>query len=132
IKPPRLWADSFRLADWGTRGGAGCVTPTGPLSRLAACAKILGRSPADGGAGDDVGNVLSRPRQGRRQGECTSSWILPRFRRDLGRARRSIEKRSPTGDSVQTDSMIVRQSDHPVKDYFFRSDPFSEGRRERE
>jgi hypothetical protein len=29
-------------------------------------------------------------------------------------------------DSVWTDSMIVRQSDHPVKDYFFDGDPFSE------
>jgi len=73
-----------------------CVTPTGALSLLVACAKILGRSPADAGAGDDVGPVLSRPRQGRRQSECTSSWILPKFRRDLGRARRSIGRRSPT------------------------------------
>jgi len=71
-----------------------CVIPTGALLLSVACAKILSRSPADAGAGGDVGHVLSAGRaaghqrgNGRWHGECTSSWLLPVRARSRSRAK---------------------------------------------
>ena len=104
-----------------------------PRALSAACAKVLRRSPADVGASGDVGHVL---RAGRAAGhQRGKAWVMANARhlgssRGPGAISVAREDRSENAaqrvDSSQTDSMIVRQSDHPVKDYFFDGDPFSE------